>query len=140
VIANPPYFRAEARRAATDTGRETARAEDATPLADWVDTAARRLAPGGYLHMIQHAARLPDMLSGLDRRLGSAQVLPIQPRAGRAPSLVILRARKGGRAAFRLLPPFVMHAGDRHDRDADDYTDAAQAVLRAGAALDWPDR
>jgi tRNA1(Val) A37 N6-methylase TrmN6 len=139
VVANPPYFRAGARVGAGDAGREAARAEAATPLAHWVDQAARRLAPRGYLHMIQTAARLPDMLAGLDHRLGSVEVLPIQPRAGRAPTLVILRVRKGGRAPFRLLPPFVMHEGDRHDRDADDYTPAARAILRDGAALDWPE-
>ena len=54
VIANPPYYRAGAHSPASDAGRRTALGE-ATPLAAWVEVAARRLAPKGHLHMIQRA-------------------------------------------------------------------------------------
>jgi tRNA1(Val) A37 N6-methylase TrmN6 len=48
---------------------------------------------------------------------------------------VILRARKGGRAAFRLLAPLVTHQGAAHDGDRESYTAAANAVLRGGESL-----
>ena len=134
VIANPPYFRASARRAALDAGRETALGE-ATPLSDWIKVAAKRLAPKGYAHFIHRAERLPDILAAMHVRLGSIEVLPLTPREGRAAELVIVRARKSGRAAFRLHPPLVMHQGSHHLKDGDSYVPSIRAVLREGAAL-----
>jgi tRNA1(Val) A37 N6-methylase TrmN6 len=135
VIANPPYYRRGRGTIARDHGREAALGED-TPLAAWVDVATRRLAPKGYAHFIQQAERLPDLLAACDRRLGSIEVLPLIPRAGREAQLVILRARAGGRAAFRLHAPLVLHAGEHHGRDAEDYTPLVGSVLRNGAAIE----
>ncbi|TDE39657.1 tRNA1(Val) (adenine(37)-N6)-methyltransferase [Antarcticimicrobium sediminis] len=137
VIANPPYFRAGAHVAATDPGRRTALGE-ATPLADWVAAAARRLVPRGYLHVIQRSDRLPDLIAGCAGRLGSIEVLPLAARDGRAPDLLILRARKGGRAAFRLHAPLILHEGAHHMRDGESYRAEVAQVLRDGAALRWP--
>ncbi|WP_415921549.1 tRNA1(Val) (adenine(37)-N6)-methyltransferase [Tateyamaria sp. SN6-1] len=134
VLANPPYFDRSGGHSARDAGREAALGID-TPLAAWVDVAARRLRPKGYLHMIHRAERLPDILTALAGRLGSAELWPIAPRTGRAAELVICRARKEGRAPFRLHAPIIMHAGARHARDGEDYVPEIQAVLRAGAAL-----
>lgn len=139
VIANPPYYRAGAHTGAEDRGRAAALGE-AVPLADWVAVAARRLAPGGYLHIIQRADRLPDLLAGCAGRLGSVELLPLAARAGRAPGLLILRARKGGRAAFCLHAPLVLHRGDRHPGDRDHYTTEIVSVQRDAAALPWPAR
>lgn len=133
VIANPPYFALAAGTAAQDAGRETAQRED-TPLADWLLAARKRLHPGGWLTMIHSAERLPDILAGLSG-FGAIAVLPLAPRAGRAANRVILRARKGARAPFRLLAPLVLHQGEVHARDGDDYCAAVQAILRDGAAV-----
>ncbi|MCA0870964.1 methyltransferase [Seohaeicola saemankumensis] len=137
VIANPPYYKTGTHTGADDIGRQTALGEQ-TPLALWIDAAARRLKPKGYLHVIQRADRLPDLLSGCAGRLGSIEVLPLAPRQGRASELLILRARKEGRAAFRLHAPQLMHMGRQHDRDEEDYCPEIKAVLRDGAALPWP--
>ena len=119
VIANPPYYP----RAGTPSPlarRDTAmRAE--LPLAEWVRVAATRLDPGGWLTMICGADGIPDALSGLDGRMGSASILPLAPRAGRA--------------AFRLLAPFVIHSGAAHDGDRESYTPQAGEILRGGAGF-----
>jgi tRNA1Val (adenine37-N6)-methyltransferase len=138
VIANPPYYRREAGTQAADGGRETALGE-ATPLASWVDAGLRRLRPGGRFTLIQRADRLPDLLAAFAGRRASLAVLPLAPREGREATLLILAARKDGRAPFRLLPPVVLHEGRVHLRDGDDYAPAVRAVLRDGAALPvWP--
>lgn len=137
VIANPPYFRRDQSLAAQDQGRETALGE-ATPLSQWVETAARRLAHRGRLTMIQRAERVPEILSALDGKLGSIEVLPLAPRAGRRAKLVLLRAVKGGRAPFALLPPVALHEGASHGTDAEDYAPDIAAVLRCAAAFPWP--
>lgn len=134
VIANPPYFIGDQRSCARDDGRETALA-GATPLVDWIDAAARRLAPKGWLSVIMDAARLPDLLGVCDGRFGSLSLFPLAPRHGRAARLVILRARKGGRALFRLNAPLILHHGAHHDGDRESYAPHLRAVLRDGAPL-----
>ncbi|WIY26258.1 tRNA1(Val) (adenine(37)-N6)-methyltransferase [Parasedimentitalea psychrophila] len=137
VLANPPYYSRGAHSPSPDAGRATALGEQ-TPLADWIAVAAKRLAPQGMLHMIQRIDRLPEMLIACDGRLGSIEVLPLAARVGRAPELLILRARKSGRAAFRLHAPLILHKGARHEGDGDSYQPCIAAILRKGAALEWP--
>lgn len=137
VLANPPYYSRGAHSPSADAGRATALGEQ-TPLAQWIEVAAKRLAPQGMLHMIQRIDRLPEMLIACDGRLGSVEVLPLAARVGRAPELLILRARKSGRAAFRLHAPLILHQGDRHETDGESYQPCIAAILRKGVALDWP--
>jgi tRNA1(Val) A37 N6-methylase TrmN6 len=134
VIANPPYFDRSASTVAQDQGRETAMGE-ATPLSEWVEVAAKRLKPKGYMHFIHRIERLPDLLGALPRVMGSVQVLPITPRVNRRAELVIMRARKEGRAAFELFSPHILHCGERHEIDAESYTPETKAILRDGAPL-----
>ncbi|WP_101068733.1 tRNA1(Val) (adenine(37)-N6)-methyltransferase [Roseovarius salinarum] len=137
VIANPPYFDRSCGSPSHDTGRDTALG-GSTPMADWMAAAARRTAPKGYVTMIQRAERLPELLSAAQETLGSLQALPLVPRRGRAARLVLLRGRRGGRAAFRLHDGWVLHRGAAHESDGDDYTRAAARVLRLGKALPFP--
>ncbi|MCX7566941.1 methyltransferase [Sulfitobacter sp. F26169L] len=135
VLANPPYWRRDASIAANDPAREAALGEQ-TPLALWIKTGAKRLAPKGYLHVIHRAERLPDLLAALPSDMGSIEVLPIAARTGRAAERVILRARKSGRADFRLSAPLILHRGDHH-QDGDQYTAPVRDALRAGAPLNF---
>jgi tRNA1Val (adenine37-N6)-methyltransferase len=127
VIANPPYY-PRTGTPSPNQARDTAmRAE--LHLGDWVRAAATRLNPGGWLTMIFGADGIPEALAGLDKRMGSASILPLSPREGRPAGRVILRARKGGRADFRLLPAFVIHHGAQHQGDRESYTPAAERIL-----------
>jgi tRNA1(Val) A37 N6-methylase TrmN6 len=136
VIANPPYFRAGAHTVAADSGRRVALGGE-TDLGDWIEVAARRLAPKGYAHIIQRIDRLPEILVACSRRLGSVEVLPFSAREGREPELAIVRARKNGRAAFRLHTPRILHSGKGHQPGKSDYSVDIEAVLRDGASLEW---
>ncbi|GLS87531.1 methyltransferase [Cypionkella aquatica] len=133
VIANPPYY-PKGGTPSPNLGRATALQID-TPLGDWVQAASKRLAPGGWLTLICGADGLPEVLAAMGGKLGSASVLPLTPRAGKPALRILLRARKTGRAAFRLLAPFVIHHGASHDGDRESYTPRASEILRGGAAL-----
>ena len=138
VIANPPYFPRASGTRAEDGGREAALREE-TPLAVWVSAGMRRLRPGGRLTLIQRSDRLPDVLAAFEGCRAALTVLPLTPRPGRETTRVILGAVKGGRAAFRLLSPLVLHEGGAHLRDGEDYAAPVRAVLREAEALpDWP--
>lgn len=132
VIANPPYFMTGTR--AADAGRNLSR-QEGTPLAEWIDTALRRLNPGGMMTIIQRADRLDAIVMALSGRAGAVTILPIAARKGREAGRIILTARKGARTPLRLLAPFVMHGGDRHMKDGEDFSNAASAVLREGASM-----
>jgi tRNA1(Val) A37 N6-methylase TrmN6 len=134
VIMNPPYHLRERSTTSADTGRADALFED-TPLTDWIDAATRRLKPRGYLTLIQKAERLPEIIGAMDGRLGSVLVKPLSPREGRAAALVLVQARKGGRGAFRLATPLVLHDGAEHVGDRESYTREVSAILRDGAHL-----
>ena len=134
VMMNPPYHLRARATTSADPGREAALFEK-TPLAGWIDAAAKRLKPRGFLSLIQKAERLPEILSGMDDRLGSILVKPLAPRDGRAAVLVLVQARKGGRGAFRLAAPLVLHEGAEHAGDRESYRPEVAAILRDGAPL-----
>ncbi len=133
VIANPPYYHSGGSPSPIAARSRAMQVE--TPLADWVAAAARRLRPGGWMTLICGSDGLPQVLAALGPKLGSAAVLPLAAREGRPALRVIVQARKGGRAPFRLLAPFVIHQGPAHDGDRESYTPQASAVLREGADL-----
>lgn len=134
VLANPPYFLRDAGTGAADPGRDLALGGD-TPLATWVEVAAKRCAPRGTVTFIQRVERVPELLSAMYTRLGSIELLPLIPREGRPPQLVLIRGRKNGRAPFRMLPGLLVHPGDSHRDGGEDYTPELRAVQRDGAAL-----
>lgn len=134
VIANPPYFRRDRSVPAGDAAREGAHGED-TPLSAWVEAAARRCAPRGHVTFIQRVERLPELVAAFSDRLGSLEIFPLIPREGRDAQLFLLRGRKEGRAALRLHPGLVVHKGRAHERDGEDYTPDATAILRDAQPL-----
>lgn len=130
AFANPPYHQAMG-TASADPVREAAKRAGPGTIATWVAALARNVAAGGTLSLILPPAAVPDALAALAvARCGGAALLPLWPKTGRAPKLVILQARKGGRTPFRLCPGLVLH------REDGGFTDAAQAILREGAALE----
>lgn len=134
VIMNPPYFDRTSGTGSDDTGRDIALGGD-TPLADWLDVAARRVGPRGYLTLIQRIERLPEVLVALQGRLGAIKVCPVMGREGRAPELFLLQARQEGRAAFHMTTPLIMHKGATHAGDRESYVPRVASVLRDGADL-----
>ena len=134
VILNPPYHLRSRGSRAPDAGREAALGET-TPLETWIDVATRRLKPRGHVTLIQKAERLPEILAAFDARLGSVLVKPLAAREGRAATLILVQARKGGRGAFRLAAPLILHDGAEHVGDAESYRQEVSAILRDGVAL-----
>jgi tRNA1(Val) A37 N6-methylase TrmN6 len=134
VICNPPFYAPGAATPAADPGRDVAHREDA-PMADWADAGLRRLRPRGTLTVIHRAERLPDILAALLGRAGDVTVLPLAARAGRPAKRVLVQARKGAKGGFVLLAPLVMHDGDAHLKDEEDFSGPARAVLRDAAPL-----
>jgi tRNA1(Val) A37 N6-methylase TrmN6 len=138
VMLNPPYFERALGNSSSLPDRDIAFAGD-TATVDWIDTATRRLKPKGTMTLIQKADRLPDLLRAIDDRLGAIHVYPIVGRAGRAADRIVLRARKGGRAPFKLHAAIPLHDGPNHVSDGDDYRPEITSILRDGHAFSLAD-
>lgn len=131
ILTNPPYYAASASRELANPLREAAHREAAS-LGEWLDFCLRRLKPKGRLALIHRAERLPEILKALDGRAGAVSVLPLEPRPGRPAKRVIVKAQKEARGPFRLAAALVLHP-----ETGEGFTEAAAAILRDGAPLDF---
>jgi tRNA1(Val) A37 N6-methylase TrmN6 len=129
VLMNPPFSDATRQNVSPDHGRRLAHAASPETLALWIDAAARLLAPGGVLTLIWRADGLADVVRALDAAFGGVTVLPVHSKAGEPAIRILVRATKASRAPLALLPGFALNDG------AGRPTEAAEAVLRAGAVL-----
>ncbi len=109
VLTNPPFFEHGRYRPSPDPQRAAAHGFGADGLDKWLRTAASILRPGGQLGLVHRADALPRCLLGLDRRFGGVIVRPIHSRVGDPAIRVLIRAVKGSRAPFALVPPLVVH-------------------------------
>ena len=135
VMLNPPWY-PPGETPSPDPARDRARRAD-VGMDVWIGAALARTRQGGQVVIIQRAERLADVLTALDGPAGAIEILPLSARGGRAAKRVIVRARKSSRAPLRLLAPLVLHAGAAHDRDGDDHSAAAAAILRNGAPISF---
>jgi tRNA1(Val) A37 N6-methylase TrmN6 len=136
VLMNPPYYTSDEGVAPRRAEKSASCHEENGGLGDWIDCAFRRLKDRGCLSLVQRASRLQDVLAGLSHyKFGDIEVRPVQARRQSAAGLILLQCRKLARAELRLLPPLVMHDGDVHLQDGDDFSTIAKQILRDGKAL-----
>jgi len=113
AVCNPPYFPPSSGPLPKGEARRTARTEASCTLEDVCRTAARLLRWGGSLCLVHKPERLTDLLcaarqNGLEpKRLRLAAVRP-----EKAPSLILLEARRGGRPGLAVQPPLILENPD----------------------------
>jgi tRNA1(Val) A37 N6-methylase TrmN6 len=132
VLTNPPYLDARVARISPDAARAQAHVMPDGGLGLWMATACDLVRPGGHAVAIHRADALPALLSALDG-FGAIAVRPVQPRDAAAAVRILVQAKRGSRAPFRLLPPLVLHG------EGGAFTAIAEALHRGEAVLDWTD-
>ena len=130
VFTNPPFDQEGEGRAPAEARRH-AHIADAS-LDEWIAALADRLTGGAALTMIHRAVKTPEILSALEGRLGGAELIPIRPREGEPAKRVLVRARKGSRAPFRLCPEIILH-----DASGAKYAPETEAILRGEAVISF---
>jgi tRNA1(Val) A37 N6-methylase TrmN6 len=128
VMANMPYYAEGSVRTAPE--RASAHVMSKDGLEAWMRFLVRMMSPKGTLTLIHLPERFPDLISMLEGSCGGISVFPLFPTEGAAATRIIVQAKKGSRAPFRLLPGLVLHGPDGA------YTAQAEAVLREGEGLD----
>jgi len=130
ACANPPWH-SLAGTPSPDPTRLAAKHAEADLLATWATALAGPLRPRGTLTFVLPAAMLPAaVVAFAGAGCPPSAVLPLWAKPGQAAKLLLLRGVKGGRSPFRMLPGLTLHAPDGA------FTAAAEAVLRAGGAID----
>ncbi len=132
VFLNPP-FNAEGEGRAPAAVRRHAHVSDVS-IDQWIAALADRLKGGAALTLIHRAARLSELLSAFEGRLGAPEIIPIRPRAEAPAKRVIVRARKGSRAPLKLLRGL-----DLHDATGAKYAPETDAILKGEAVVAWAD-
>ncbi len=129
VMFNPPFMSPERGGAPLHPTKAEAAVEGAAGLGVWIDAALRLVAAKGSVTFIHRADRLDEILALLHGRAGGIVVFPLWPYPGKAAKRVLVRARRGVKTPTRLAAGLVLH------REGGGYTEAAEEVLRRGAAL-----
>jgi tRNA1(Val) A37 N6-methylase TrmN6 len=130
IIANPPYYRADQAQISPNQTKALANVEGEGGLQAWMDFARRFLKDGGVLTIIHTADRLADLMEVVGaHHFGSVEIMPFWPKQGRAAKRVILRCRKGGKAATILHAGLQLHEGDGK------YTCEADRILMDAGPL-----
>ncbi len=130
VLANPPFHIAGHASAPKEPGRAQGHVEGEADLGAWIARALDFAAPSGMLVMIHKPERLGEILALLEGRAGAIDLFPLWAGAAKPARRILLRAKKGSAAPLSLHRGLVLHEADGR------YTDAAEAVLRDGGALD----
>ena len=110
VFANPPYRPAASGAVSMGDGRAAARHEITATLADTVRAAAYALRHGGRLAMVHLPERLGELVLALAaEELAVKRLRMVQPRADKAPNLLLLEAVKGAAlAGMRHEPALIV--------------------------------
>lgn len=129
VMANPPYLAAGTATPSPVAGKAQANIEGDADLAAWLRFALTMTRAKGSITFIHRADRLESLLALLAGRAGEIVVFPLWSGIGKDAKRVIVRARKGIATPTRIASGLVLHEADGR------FTEAAQSVLRHGAAL-----
>jgi tRNA1(Val) A37 N6-methylase TrmN6 len=133
VLMNPPFNDPLRHNVSPNPQRRLAHVAAADTLTQWVRRAEWLLIGSGVLTVIWRADGLTDVLSALSESVGGIDVLPVYPRPDAAAIRVLVRAVKGRRAPLSLAPGLTLN--DANGRP----TAEAEAILRGGETLRWPD-
>ena len=134
VMTNPPFFTYDYSSSPQHIGKTLAHMET-MDLHTWITISLKRVKSRGSFTIIHLTERLPTILTAMDDACGNIRVLPIAARQGRAAKRVLVQGIKTSKAPMKLLAPFVVHDGESHINDGDDYTVNARQILRDGNAL-----
>lgn len=113
AVCNPPYFPPSAGPLPKGEARRTARTEETCILEDVCRAAGRLLRWGGAFCLVHKPERLTDLLCALrGEALEPKRLRLVSLRPERAPSLLLLEARRGGKPGLAVEEPLILENPD----------------------------
>jgi tRNA1(Val) A37 N6-methylase TrmN6 len=129
VIMNPP-FNAARDRATPDGLKRQAHVMQDGLFEAWIRSAAAVVRSRGGLAIIARPVSLAPILAAMAGRFGSAEIVPVHPRADADAIRIVVRARRASRGGLLLCPPLVLHEGS-----GDGFSKRADAINNGRASL-----
>ncbi|MBO4419191.1 MAG: methyltransferase [Oscillospiraceae bacterium] len=113
AVCNPPYYPAGAGFRPENEAQAIARTELCCTLGEVCAAAGWLLKTGGSLWMVHLPGRLADLFCALrEAGLEPKRLRPVCPRPGTAPSLVLVKAVRGGKPELKWDAPLVLSNPD----------------------------
>jgi len=113
VISNPPYMSADSGRGNDSSAKNIARREVHGTISDFCAAAGRLLKYGGDFYTVYRPERLCELISALKENSLEPKVLvTVYPRDDKAPCLILVKSRKGGKPGLVTAPPLIIYRKD----------------------------
>ena len=129
VMTNPPFYETGKVWGSPNESKATAHALEEVTLDEWLRVACAMAKPKGTVTIVHRADALPELLRGVEGKLGKLIAFPLWPTAGEAANRILLQGTKGSRAPFVLAAGLILH------EVGGAFSSSADAILREGAAL-----
>jgi len=129
VFANPPFYDPANATSSPDTSKAQSHLTMGSNLDDWVRFACLMARAKATISFIHRADALDQLLGALQGHVGSIEIFPLWPAAGKPASRVIVRGQRDSRAPLTLRPGLVLHGRDGR------FTEGVENILRNGAPL-----
>ena len=119
AVANPPYFPRGSGGVPSDPARAAARSEASCTLEELCRAAAWLLPSGGRFYLVHRPERLSELCCALSAcSLEPKRLRPVAAQPGRAPSLLLLESRRGGKPGLRWDAPLLLRDADGAESEA----------------------
>ena len=113
ITCNPPYMKGHAGLKNEHPSKTIARHEVACTLEDIIEGAGYMLKYGGKLCMIHRPHRLVDIFMAMRQNKIEPKVMRmVYPKAGKAPTMVLVEGVKHGKPELRVQPPLFVYNED----------------------------
>ncbi|MCR4614560.1 MAG: methyltransferase [Clostridiales bacterium] len=124
VTMNPPYKAPSAGIKSSSEADLTARHETACTLDDIIKAASQLLRFGGRLCLCQRPERLCDIFCTMRKySIEPKRLRTVAQTCGKAPWLILVEGRKGGKSGTVIEPDFFI-------MDGDDYSDELKLIYK----------
>ena len=111
IVTNPPYFPVKSGKHSESA--EIARQEISCTLKDIVAASSYMLKYGGYLAMVHRADRAAEVIYELSKASLEPKVLRfVQHTQSSAPSLLLVKCKKGGKKGVTVMKPLILYNED----------------------------
>lgn len=109
VFCNPPYMKKDSGKTNDNEKKRIARHEILCDITDVCRSASAILKDKGSFYCVYRTARLPELFCALrENMLEPKNMILVTPLPDSAPSLVLIRAIKGGSCELKTRAPFVI--------------------------------
>lgn len=128
VVSNPPYFAENSGYTAPTDHRATAREEKTCTLHDICSAAKWALRWGGNFAMVHRPERLSEIFCAMtEAGIEPKRLRMVSHRADKAPSLVLIEGKRGGKKGLKIEAPLVLTDVDGND------SEEVQRIYKRGA-------